>query len=118
MNKSSKSGGGINSKNVQHFGGVNPGYAGQIGTALGNKVMEKGPTVDRAAVPMKAGGAVKVAMGNELAVNVGRGGPGKGRTVHCSGSQGQHGPGREGEGGIGHTRDSLLEFGPDVRGRR
>jgi hypothetical protein len=33
-----------------------------------------------------------VKLGNEIAGNVGKGGPGAGRDVHKSGAQGQHGP--------------------------
>jgi hypothetical protein len=33
-----------------------------------------------------------VPFGNEVALNVGKGGPGTGRTIHHCGSQDQHGP--------------------------
>ena len=44
-------------------------------------------------------------LGNELALNVGKGGPGTGRTVHHCGSQGQHGSPNRGEAGIVGTAD-------------
>jgi len=43
--------------------------------------------------------------GNELATNVGRGGPGAGRTLHGqSGSQGCHGQPAQGAGGLPSTK--------------
>lgn len=59
---------------------IPPGAAGRIGVA---DVRTKAPPAVRsvkAAVPL----------GNEVAKNVGAGGPGKGRTVHGCGSQGKH----------------------------
>src|SRR5262249_47039669 len=38
--------------------------------------------------------------GNEVALNVGAGGPGKGRQIHHCGSQGQHGSPNRGEAGM------------------
>jgi hypothetical protein len=95
-----KAGGGIHSNKVvakpMRGGapreGITAGYSGQIGTALGDHVTDRGAqTANRAAEPMKAASPYKSAMGNELATNVGKGGPGKGRTVYASGSQGHHG---------------------------
>jgi len=52
-------------------------------------------------------------LGNEIALNVGTGGPGTGRTTHHCGSQGTHGP------VAGQPRpatpDILSQFGPEKR---
>lgn len=53
----------------------------------------------------------QVPLGNDLATNVGKGGPGAGRTVYRSGSQAQTPPAREMPAG----RDTLSEFGPERR---
>jgi hypothetical protein len=102
----SKAGGGINSRNVtrqtpkagQPAREMRPKGVSQIGQSMGNHVMRgdiKSPRsvepVRRAARPA-AGGPGGVSLGNELAAGVQRG-PGGGRTVHSSGSQGQHGAG-------------------------
>jgi hypothetical protein len=73
--------------------GVNPGFAGQIGTHVGNHI-----TDGKVAAPTKvierpaAAGPISVPLGNAVATNVGKGGPGAGRTVMASGSQATHGP--------------------------
>jgi hypothetical protein len=119
------SGGGLGSKNVVRPGGrngaaargVNPGHANQIGPALGNRAMEK--QTNYRGEPKFTQSPKSVPLGNEVAKNVGGGGPGAGRTVMGSGSQGQH-------GGVAGSvkpagRDILNEFGNDsasVRGRR
>jgi hypothetical protein len=51
--------------------------------------------------------------GNELATNVGKGGPGSGRTVMPCGSQGTHGS--VNPGNSAPARDILSAFGPDKR---
>src|SRR5262245_30983102 len=94
-----KAGGGLHSRQVVQkpvrtgapASGINPGYAGQRGMALGNRAME-GRSANRAAEPMNTTAPYSAPLGNEVAGNVGRGGPGAGRTVHASGSQAQHGP--------------------------
>jgi hypothetical protein len=58
-------------------------------------------------------------MGNKVALNVGKGGPGAGRTLYGkSGVQGQHGSVNPGQSRLGAGGDILREFGPDVPGRR
>jgi hypothetical protein len=51
-------------------------------------------------------------LGNEIALNVGPGGCGTGRTIYKTGPQEQHGP----VAGTrpGPTRDILSEFGPEI----
>ena len=57
-----------------------------------------------------------VKLGNEKALDVGKGGVGTGRTIHRCGSQNQYGP----VAGTSRpqSRDFLSEFGPDIPGRR
>jgi len=102
-----KSGGGIQSnKFVQpkiQTGsprkGSSPGSADQLGqaTAFRKEEVDRGP-------------ALQSKLGNEVALNVGKGGPGTGRTVMRSGSQSLHGPVNRGESPRPEPR------GFDVRG--
>jgi len=99
-----KSGGGITSNQFVQPGiktgspkrGTSPGAADQLGQAVSFK---------REQVDMgRAYQASK--LGNEVALNVGKGGPGAGRTVMKSGSQNQWGPPNQGEGRMqGSTAD-------------
>jgi len=121
-------GGGINSRNVKSVpvrrgtpaSGVNPRAVSQFGSAIGNHATGSGKALrggaEKYSTATPAGGGQK--LGNEVARNVGMGGPGTGRTIHKTGSQ---------QGmpitpqAIGPTRDTLAEFGPDsasVRHRR
>jgi hypothetical protein len=88
--------------------GIRPGAVSQIGTAIDPKARTpmKGP--------MPAGGGVP--LGNAIATNVGKGGPGAGRTVMPCGTQGMHGPvaGQVRPQG----RDILSEYGPEISGRK
>jgi hypothetical protein len=121
-------GGGINSKVVvqkpvrtgQKATGMHVGGVSQLGGAVGDHVTNKSSTGYRGdpwrdgRVP--AGG--KVPLGNQLANNVGKGGPGTGRQIHSCGSQTGVSPTRSPNAS---TRDTLAEFGPDsaiVRTRR
>jgi hypothetical protein len=86
----SKAGGGANSNKLKQVG-VNVGPrstqnisecgVSQIGQKLGNR---------EAIEPIVEGNAKQVPLGNDLAKNVGKGGPGTGRTVAKTGSQGHH----------------------------
>lgn len=96
-----------------------PGGADQLGQQMSNHVTGemggRSTKLPNPATPMIAGsmagvGATK--LGNEVALNVGGGGPGAGRTLYGqSGVQGQHGP------VAGSTkpqgREILRDFGPD-----
>ena len=108
-----RSGGGIQgNKNVKvpvrtgsNAKGVNPGGADQLGQHVGRR---------QAATPLYGGPAptaAKVPLGNEIATNVGKGGPGAGRTTYARGTQATHGPVNPGEGNRPEGR------GFDVRGR-
>jgi hypothetical protein len=103
-----KSGGGITSNKLVNVGVksgpprtniVSPASADQLGQAVAFK-----------RDPLPKGTMAQVPLGNQLATNVGAGGPGKGREVHKCGSQGQWGPPNRGESPRGEPR------GFDVRG--
>lgn len=67
---------------------VNPAYASQLGQKFGYPEGIAKPD---------AGKALPSRLGNEVAKNVGSGGPGRGRTLYGqSGSQSQHGPSNPG----------------------
>jgi hypothetical protein len=93
-------GGGINTK--QHVrptvrGGppqtkiISVSAAADIGVKKGDHAMGNGRNLRRPADPLVQGTRPQVALGNQVALNVGRGGPGAGRVIHSSGSQGQQG---------------------------
>ena len=122
-----KSGGGITSRNNVRppsrpgmpARGINPGHVAQHGLALGNKAMND-PKRLNPVEPKSTRNPHSVKLGNEVAKNVGGGGPGAGRVVMGSGTQGQH-------GGVAGSvkpagRDILSEFGseskPGLGGRR
>jgi hypothetical protein len=116
----SSGGGGINTR--QHVrptvrGGppntkiISPSAAANIGISKGDHVTERAGNVQRPNDPLVAGTRPQVALGNSVALNVGRGSPGAGRVVHSSGSQSTHGspnpgnpiptPGGSGPGSMG-----------------
>jgi hypothetical protein len=66
---------------------VRPGWAGQIGTSVGTHITAKRTESSYRGVGMKGGAAIPSKLGNELALNVGAGGPGTGRQVYKSGAQ-------------------------------
>jgi hypothetical protein len=55
-----------------------------------------------------------VKFGNEVALNVGKGGCGTGRTIYKTGSQDQHGQPAQGNP-PSQGRDILSSFGPDSK---
>jgi len=71
--------------------GTDPGGVGQLGNKVGSHVRGQSDTGYRGE-PLHSGGSFQpVPFGNQVALNVGRGGPGTGRDVHACGSQGAHG---------------------------
>jgi hypothetical protein len=92
-------GGGIGSKVVRREGtrdgspgiGVGPGWTSQLGSAIGNHSTEQGRNLkyqgEAMRLPRGPAGSQQP-LGNELAKNVGKGGPGVGREVMRCGSQG------------------------------
>jgi hypothetical protein len=112
-------GGGIQSKQNVKVGvrtgaratALNPAYPSQIGAKFGNHA-ERGDTPKTGQVKPSVGAASpSVPLGNALATNVGKGGPGNGREVYSRGSQGQHGP--VAPGSSPSPRDILSEYGPE-----
>ena len=79
---------------------VSPEAVANIGIKKGNHSMDGG-TVKRPDVPLYKEVKAFVRMGNDLAKNVGKGGPGSGRTINPTGSQMQHGPVNRGESTAG-----------------
>jgi hypothetical protein len=112
-----RSGGGITSnrnvrpamRNPTQSKAVSPGGASQLGLAMG-ALKGHGNAAER----LFQGRAPQSTLGNELAKNVGGGGPGTGRTVHRAGSQMQYGPSAGTPPAKG--RDILSGFGPEIGG--
>lgn len=107
MPKSNRSnaGGGPSSKQVVNkpvkYGtparGVSPGGVNQLGTIRSDHATDaQGKILRGDRTPLYGGPGPTNAgqkLGNEIATNVGKGGPGTGRTLHGqAGSQAQHGP--------------------------
>jgi hypothetical protein len=95
--------------------GVGPGWTSQLGSAIGNHSTEQGRNLPYKGEAMRegktpAGGAVP--LGNQVALNVGKGGVGTGRTIHQCGSQSSPGPVRSPNA---TGRDILRDFGPDSK---
>ena len=65
---------------------VRPSGVAQIGQRQGNHVTQQGATA-YGGVELFAGTGFKSHLGNQVALNVGGGGPGKGRTIYKSGQQ-------------------------------
>ena len=79
--------------------GVNPGYPAQLGNKIGAHSTDRGDLRPRPE-QMATKALQSPQLGNAVAGNVGKGGPGAGRMIHRSGSQMQHGPVHPGEGSI------------------
>jgi hypothetical protein len=73
--------------------GTRPAGVNMLGAMQGNKVTSQRGTTSYTGEPLHGGRSFNpVPFGNSVALNVGEGGPGKGRTLHGqSGSQGCHG---------------------------
>jgi hypothetical protein len=100
MTRRSNAGGGYGSSQVvevkQNLGrsrkGINPGGVNQLGYSVGNHPTDgSGTTSYRGDGWLDNRTSISVPLGNQLATNVGPGGPGTGRTVYASGSQGTQG---------------------------
>src|SRR5262245_10088871 len=104
-----RSGGGITSnKLVRPSVKVGPPSTNKVNP---ERVAQIGAETQFTKPPLITGTMPQVPLGNAVALNVGAGGPGTGRTIYKTGSQSQHGP------AIGLTkptgRDILSQFGPD-----
>jgi hypothetical protein len=93
---------------------VSEAGAAQLGAHLGDHVTDRSRMLSNPAARLVTGKAPDVAQGNDLARNVGRGGPGTGRTIYRAGTQAKTPPAVP----LPRGRDTLGEFGPDVPGRR
>jgi hypothetical protein len=77
--------------------GVRPGYPDNLGNMRGNHVTGQG-SVPANLTPMQTvKPPISVPLGNAIATNVGAGGPGTGRVVRPTGTQGQWGAANPGE---------------------
>jgi len=118
------SGGGINSRVVKqvdiksgspNLTAYSPRGVSQIGAAQGSRLDRAGSfTTRNSALPYSDGQRKDfVPLGNALTNNVGRGGPGSGRTLYGQGgTQSVHGPVVQGQSP--GQRDILSEFGRDA----
>jgi hypothetical protein len=112
-------------KPTQYFTGqpsqrVAPGGVDQLGQAMSNHATDSGKVLRNPATPMISGNFTRLGqpgLGNEVALNVGGGGVGTGRTIIPTGGQGMHGPVNPGNPRAVPNADLLREFGPDVPGR-
>ena len=101
---------------------ISPKGVSQFGSSIGNhstdsgKILRGGVEATRIGM-MPAGGPGGVMLGNEAALNVGKGGPGTGRTLfgQC-GTQSQYGPAAGKPAPQG--RPILEDFGPNIPGRK
>jgi len=87
--------------------GTHPGGVAQLGLHVGDHSTAHGgaPTGYRGEPLHNDRSFQPTEFGNKLATNVGRGGPGAGRTLHGqSGSQGCHGQPAQGSAGLPSTR--------------
>jgi hypothetical protein len=73
--------------------GISPGWAGQKGQAQSDHVTEQGgkSTGYRGEPKFTGKNFQPVKFGNELATNVGAGGPGTGRITYATGTEDMHG---------------------------
>jgi hypothetical protein len=82
-----------------------PAGVAQIGTSIGDHITNKSDTGYRGERMHNDRTFQPVPFGNEVALNVGKGGCGTGRTIYGqSGSQGQHGAPDRGEPGLPSTK--------------
>jgi hypothetical protein len=93
---------------------VHPGGVGQLGESQGSHITRKGESGYRGEVLYGGRGMNPVPYGNEVALNVGPGGCGTGRTLYGqAGSQGTHGPVAGSPKPQG--RPILSQYGPDYK---
>jgi len=94
---------------------TNPGGVGQLGIKQGDHVTRGGSSGYRGD-PFHAGRSFQpVPFGNEVALNVGKGGCGTGRTIYKTGSQGTQGNVAPGNPPRVPDRHIIESYGPDYR---
>jgi hypothetical protein len=96
--------------------GISEGWVGQRGQKQGSHTTHGGETGYRGEPKFTGKNFQPVKFGNEVALNVGKGGCGTGRTIHKTGSQDQHGQPAPGNPPA-KSADILSQFGPDYKGR-
>ena len=94
--------------------GISPGWVGQKGQLQGSHVTNRRDSSYRGEPKFTGKNFSPVRFGNELALNVRGGGPGKGRETMPCGSQGTHGATNPGNAPA-KNRDILSEYGPNKR---
>jgi hypothetical protein len=115
------SGGGISSNKLKRVGVkagpastniISPRGVSQYGYATGSMLTrEHSFTTKNSALPVNMGTMKQVPLGNQLAKNVGAGGPGAGRTVMARGTNAMHGA--PVQGSTPAPRDILSQVGPE-----
>jgi hypothetical protein len=93
--------------------GISEGWVGQKGQLVGNHITDDKNTGYTGEKKFTGKNFQPVKFGNEVALNVGKGGCGTGRTIYSCGSQDQHGEVAGNPKPAG--RDILSSFGPDYR---
>ena len=97
--------------------GTHPGGVAQLGQHTGDHTTNRPGTSGYRGEPLHNNRSFQpVPFGNEVALNVGKGGPGTGRDVHASGSQGVHGGTNPGNPRPTRDRHIIASYGPDYRG--
>jgi hypothetical protein len=93
---------------------TNPGAVAQLGQSQGNHITNKSETNYRGEIFHKPPNFQPVKFGNEVALNVGKGGCGTGRETMPRGSQGQHGAPAPGNPPAKNV-DILSGYGPESK---
>jgi len=120
-NRSVRSGGGIDSnKRVEigvRYGGprreVNKVAVSRLGAMIGSHATNNPKVLNTKLEPFYGKTVPSVPLGNQVAGNVGPGGPGTGRTLYRAGYQGPT-PAPQ---AMSVGRNTLSEYGPDVPGK-
>jgi hypothetical protein len=98
--------------------GISPGWAGQKGQLQGNHITDDKNTGYTGEKKFDGKTGISVPLGNSVALNVGKGGVGTGRTLYGqSGSQGTHGSTNPGNPRLVPREHIISSFGPDYKGR-
>jgi hypothetical protein len=91
---------------------TSPDAVSNAGRSVGNHSMNDGKVLQRPGVPLHQPAQAPSRLGNDMALNVGRGGPGAGRFLHGpSGSQGTYSADANSQGTIAADR-SIVAPGP------
>jgi hypothetical protein len=123
MAKRNLSGGGIQSNQLREVPvrvgkareGINVVAVSRLGAMQGNHVTERGRTLPNASGPLVSKQRpISIPQGNQVALNVGKGGPGTGRNLYRTGTQCMYGKPVQGSPNTAR-RDILSEFGPERR---